>query len=232
MLTVPLYMLEVFDRVLASRSEETLLYLTLIAFGALVALDALDLARGRILLRTGEWLERRLAHWVFERAVTATLAARSYWTEALRDLSHVRSFLASPAVLVLFDAPWVPIYLAIVFLLHPLVRFVAVGGAAVLLILALVTEISNRAPLRAANRAAVLAMGQAEATTRNAEVIDAMGMMRGAVNRWAATSDEALHYQVQASARGAPARRGQVLSSRRSGRSARRRSAPWLSDIS
>jgi PrtD family type I secretion system ABC transporter len=119
----------------------------------------------------------------------------------LRDLGQLRSFLGGSAIFSLFDAPWVPIYLLVIFLLHPVVGFVALAGAVVLFALAVLNELLTRKPLRTANREAMHGMQRAEATMRNAEAIDAMGMMPGVVASWLSINDRALEQQVLASDR-------------------------------
>ena len=117
MLTVPLYMLQIFDRVLMSRSDETLLYLTLAAVGALIVLSALDVMRSRILVRVSTWFESRLGPEALARAVSGLVASQTYGAQALRDISQIRQFIASPGIFSLFDAPWVPIYLLVIYFL-------------------------------------------------------------------------------------------------------------------
>jgi ABC-type protease/lipase transport system fused ATPase/permease subunit len=164
-------------------------------------LGLLEFVRSRILVGVSVWIEQTLAPEAYERGIAAALYARPYRTQALRDLGQLRSFLGGPAVFSLFDAPWVPIYLAVAFLLHPLVGLVALAGAAILFFLAILNELLIRMPLQVATRAAIDAMQRAEANVRNAEAIDAMGMMPGAVASWAAANDRALDQQVVATHR-------------------------------
>jgi ABC-type protease/lipase transport system fused ATPase/permease subunit len=105
MLTVPLYMLQIFDRVLTSQSRETFLFLTLLAIGAVLVLGLLELVRSRVLVWVSEWLERRLAPEAFARSLKATLQAKPYRTETLRDIQQLRSFLAGAGIFCLLDAP-------------------------------------------------------------------------------------------------------------------------------
>jgi len=155
MLTVPLYTLQIFDRVIASQSRETLIFLTIIALGAVLVLGLIELVRSRILIRVSIWIEQRLAPEAFERGLAAALYGRPYRTQALRDLGQMRSFFGGPAVLSLFDGPWVPIFLAVTFLLHPLVGLVALAGAVVLFVLAVLNELLTRTPLQLASQAAI-----------------------------------------------------------------------------
>src|SRR5688572_23342716 len=111
-LTGPLYMMQVFDRVLASRSVDTLIFLTAAALFALAVLAAFDLMRGRLLLGFGDWVEARLAPSVFHQMMTGAVDGRTDGQEALRDLVTLRTFLGSTSMGVLFDAPWAPVFIA------------------------------------------------------------------------------------------------------------------------
>lgn len=160
-LTVSLYMMQVFDRVLTTRSTDTLLYLTLIAVAALGVLAALDAIRGAIMQRAASWMEHRIAPEGFARALEAQLHGRPYRMEALRDLAVIRGYLGSPGLLAIYDLPWVPIYLAVIFLLHPMLGALALGGAALLLLLTLLNEAVTARLLREANLAAMASQRRA-----------------------------------------------------------------------
>jgi len=198
MLTVPLYMLQLFDRVIASRSEATLIYLTIAAVGALAVLGLLDMLRGRVLARVSSWMDQRLSPVALSRAVGAMLQSHSYGAQVLRDLSNVRQFVSSPALLTLFDAPWVPIYLFVIYLLHPTLGLVGLIGAVVLFILAIVNELITRKPLSEASNQQVRAMRKTDAAVRNAEVIESMGLMPGILRRWVDDNESALALQEKA----------------------------------
>lgn len=184
MLTTSLYMMQVFDRVLAARSTDTLLFLTLIALGALAVMALLEIARGRILARSASWIEQSVGTEAFARAIEAQLRGRAYRGEALRDLATWRGWLASPGMIALYDLPWVPIYLGVVFLLHPSLGWIATAGAAVLFLLTLANEWTTAGLLRQANVVAMTSQRRADSVIRNAEVIDSMGMMGVVVRRW------------------------------------------------
>lgn len=201
MLVVPLYMFQVYDRVLTSRSEDTLLYLTIVTVGALAVFGALDMLRGRILIRVSSWLELKLGPQAVERAIEAQLQQRGYGAQSLRDIAQVRQFIASPALFSLFDAPWVPIYLTVIFLLHPLLGFVALGGAVVLFALAVGNELISRRPLKEANTVAIKAARRTEAAVRNAPVVGAMGLLPAVVRGWSEDNGRALRLQCEASDR-------------------------------
>lgn len=183
-LTVSVYMMQVFDRVLATRNTDTLLYLTLIAIFAIFILAILEAVRGTIMQRVATWLENRVAPEGFARALESQLRGRPYRMEALRDLAVCRGYLGSPGMLALYDVPWVPIYLAVIFALHPVMGWVALAGAALLFALTLANEFITSNLLREANTAGMASQRRADAIGRNAEVIDSMGMLPAVMTRW------------------------------------------------
>jgi ATP-binding cassette subfamily C protein/ATP-binding cassette subfamily C protein EexD len=183
-LTTSVYMMQVFDRVLATRVLDTLLYLSLIAILATAVLAILEGVRGKVMQRIGSWVEHRVAPEGFIRAIESTLRGRPYRMEALRDLAVCRGYLGSPGALSLYDVPWVPIYIGVIFLLHPVMGFIALGGAVVLFGLTLASEVSTSALLKEANTAAMASQRRADAISRNAEVIDSMGMLPSVIGRW------------------------------------------------
>lgn len=185
-LTVPIYTLQIFDRVLSSRSVETLVMLTLAAGVALLTLATLDAVRSRVLLRIGIRLESELSR----EALRAGIAASARQPEdrggaqGPRDAAELRHFLTGPGMIALFDVPWVPVFVAVVFLLHPVLGAVALTGAVMLFGLALLNEIVTRRSLRAAHAAGTAAHAQAEGYLQSADVIMAMGMLPNAIKRW------------------------------------------------
>src|SRR5919199_1326727 len=183
-LTTSLYMMQVFDRVLATRVLDTLLYLSLIAVAAVLVLAMLEAVRGQVMQRIASWVEHRVAPEGFVRAIESTLRGRPYRMEALRDLAVCRGYLGSPGALSLYDVPWVPIYLGFIFLLHPIMGAIALGGAVVLFGLTLVSELSTSKLLKEANSAAMASQRRADSISRNAEVIDSMGMLPSVIGRW------------------------------------------------
>ncbi|MBL8702141.1 MAG: type I secretion system permease/ATPase [Alphaproteobacteria bacterium] len=201
LLTVPLYMMQMFDRVIASRSYETLIFLTLIAAGATLLLALLEYLRSRLLSRVVGYLDRFLASEAFERSVTGALRGRAYTSESLRDLATLRGFLGSTGIAAICDAPWAIVYLAVVFLIHPGLGGIAAGGAVILLVIALSTEFLTRGPLREASVAQMRAMRRVEAAGRNAEAITAMGMMPELARIWAGENREATAHHERAAAR-------------------------------
>jgi PrtD family type I secretion system ABC transporter len=201
-MVVPLYMLQVFDRVLSSRSEETLLMLTLIAGFLLLTLGVLDGVRARVLIRAGlkleDVLKGRVFGAVFERGVRDPEGGH---TQALQDLDRLRQFLTGSGLIALLDAPWVPFFVAIIFLLHPWLGILSVIGSLLLFSLALINELTTRDPLQEANHQAIKATQFAEASLKNAEVLKAMGMLPGIRERWYAKRGQVMGLQALASDR-------------------------------
>jgi ATP-binding cassette subfamily C protein/ATP-binding cassette subfamily C protein EexD len=202
MLVPSLYMMQLFDRVLQTRSYDTLLYLTLIAVSALAILGLLDMIRARMLVRISTWIDRRLAGTTFERAIVAGLRGSPYQSRALQDLLELRSAMGSATLVSVFDAPWMPIYLLVIWLLHPMMALVAGIGAVVLFALALLNERLTRPALTAAGESAARNLRLAQATTRNAEAVEAMGMARSVVGRWLGDNHGTLTMQEKAADRG------------------------------
>ncbi|MBL8699314.1 MAG: type I secretion system permease/ATPase [Alphaproteobacteria bacterium] len=186
MLTGPLYMMQIYDRVIASRSWETLVVLTFIALVALLSLATLDAVRMRLATRVGAFVERHLAPTVFERTVFAALEGQAYRADAVRDLSTLRGFVGGVGLFTLFDVPWLPVFLVVMFMISPPIGWLALVAALVLLALALGNELSTRSAYRKAASDQTAGMRQIEAATRNAEVVDALGMMRSLTRWWIA----------------------------------------------
>jgi len=202
-LTVPLYMMLVFDRVLSSRSTDTLVFLTAIAIFALLVLAVLEGVRSLVMQRVSSWIELRAAPESFDRGLDAQLRGLPYRMEALRDLATCRAYLGSPGALAVYDVPWVPVYIAVIFLLHPLLGFLALAGAVLLFGLTLLSELVTSRLLREANIAAQRTQARTEAMARNAEVIDSMGMGPAVLQRWREGTGSALPAQTRAGDRAA-----------------------------
>lgn len=201
LLAIPLYMMQVYDRVLASRSVETLIYLTLIVIVTLAVIGTLNLARSRLLQGVGLWLDRKLAPGLFERAVQSRLKGQGYGPEAMQDLAGLRGFLASPAMLALFDLPWTPVFILAAFFLHPALGVLAIVSAAILLGLAALSESMTKRKVGEMNVRQMLNRQHLDGTSRNAEVIEAMGMMGAVSERWLTQNDQALGLMSEVSQR-------------------------------
>jgi PrtD family type I secretion system ABC transporter len=201
MLTGAMFMLEIYDRVLPSRSMPTLVGLLVLAATLFTALGILDAIRGRILVRIGGALDETLSGRVYDTLMRLPLriGSRSDATQPLRDLDAVRSYLSGLGPVALFDLPWIPLYLAICFAFHPLIGFTALAGAIILIALTLLTEILMRAPAKSATEAAVVRNGLAEASRRNAEALVAMGMAGRIGARWSTANRQYMRSQQEAS---------------------------------
>ncbi len=203
-LTPSLYMLQVYDRVVTSRSELTLLFLSLIAVGMFVVMGGLEFARSQVLIRVGNAIDEVLSQRVFTATFENILrAGQGNPAQALSDLNNVRQFVTGSGLFAFFDAPWIPIYLVVIFLLHPMLGWFAVGGTLILVVLTYITEKVSKEPLESANRHAILASNFANSNLRNAEVIEAMGMLRPMITRWYAHQANMLDQQTIASQRAA-----------------------------
>ncbi len=202
-LASPLYMLQVYDRVVPSASHVTLVMLSLVLLLALAALAGLDSVRARILARASI----RLDHLLAGRVVTATMESAAHGgtvrSQPLRDFDNFRQFITGSGIHAVFDLPWAPIYIGVIFMLHPWLGAFALVSAIVLVLMALLNEHLVRHPLSQASDAAARNYAFTDMSLRNAEVVQAMGMMPGLLNRWSRDRDHLLERQVVASDRAA-----------------------------
>ncbi|MGB6350244.1 MAG: type I secretion system permease/ATPase [Pseudolabrys sp.] len=201
MLSGAMFMLEIYDRVLPSRSMPTLVGLLVLVAALFAALGLLDAIRGRILVRIGGALDETLSGRVYDTLVRLPLraGARIDGTQPLRDLDAIRSYLSGLGPVALFDLPWIPLYLAICFVFHPLIGLTALAGAIILIVLTVLTESLMRAPTKAATEAAIARNGLAEISRRNAEALIAMGMASRIAQRWRDANRQYMHSQREAS---------------------------------
>ncbi|MDP1717355.1 MAG: type I secretion system permease/ATPase [Burkholderiales bacterium] len=201
LLLVPaLFMLQVFDRVLTSRSIETLVMLLVLAVGALLFMAYLDVIRSRLLTAAAVALEKLLGPRVLSEMLRRNAApGAGEALHGLRDVNSLRAFLTGPGILALFDAPWVPIYVLVIFLFHPLLGAVALAGALVMLALAVLNEKLARQPLEAMQLDTRKAARFAERSIANAEVARALGMVDSLARGWETLSRNGLGNQLQAS---------------------------------
>jgi ATP-binding cassette subfamily C protein PrsD len=195
MLTGSIYMLQIYDRVLASHSVPTLLAISAIALFAFGVQGLMDALRSRLLVRIAERVDSGTAPAVFELVSRMPLNARNQRGEPLqpvRDLDAVRGFLAGQGPTAFFDLPWMPLYLAIVFLLHPWLGWLAVGGMLVLTVVALVTEFSSRQPSRDVALATSERNAILDAAHRGADVLASMGLRAPLARRFERANETAL----------------------------------------
>ncbi len=201
MLLVPsLYMLQVYDRVLSSRNETTLLMLTLMVLGAYLFMSALEFVRSFVLIRVGAQLDMRINKRIYTAAFEQNLKkAGGNAGQALQDLATVRQFLTGNALFAFFDAPWFPIYLIVIFLFNFNLGIFALCGTIVLIVLAYLNEAVSKKPMAEASGLAIAASNLATNNLRNAEVIEAMGMLPNLMARWFKLHARFLQLQAEAS---------------------------------
>jgi ATP-binding cassette, subfamily C, bacterial PrsD len=192
-LTGSFFMLEIYDRVLPSRSVPTLVGLIVLAGLLYIAQGVLDMIRGRILVRIGASLDEALAGRVFETIARLPLKVgqRNDGLQPLRDLDSIRTFLSGLGPIAMFDLPWMPFYIGICFVFHPIIGLTALVGAIILVAVTLLTEVRTRAPMKEAIGFATARNGLADTSRRNAEALIAMGMLGRMAKRW---HDSNSHY--------------------------------------
>ena len=200
MLAPALYMLQVYDRVLASGNLMTLLMLTLMILGLFALMGALEWVRSQVVIRLGTQMDMRLNQRVYDAAFEAQLRTASPAAgQALSDLTRLRQFATGNALFAFFDAPWFPVYLFVIFMFSPWLGLLALGGAVVLMLLAWINQRVSHGPLKAASEWSLEATQQASAHLRNSEAIEAMGMLDTLRERWLAQHTAFLTQQNLAS---------------------------------
>ncbi|BCL74567.1 alkaline protease secretion ATP-binding protein AprD [Jeongeupia sp. HS-3] len=200
MLTPSVYMLQVYDRVLVSRNVSTLLMLSVMVCGLYMLMSFMELARSIILIRVGNQLDMALNQRIFNAAFERSLRrAGGNPAQALQDLTQVRQFLTGNGLFAFFDAPWTPIYLLATFLIHPILGLMTLAGSIILFGLTWLTEYATSGPLAEANKAAIASGAYANNNLRNAEVIEAMGMLPIIRERWFEGHRRILEQQTLAS---------------------------------
>lgn len=198
-LTGAVYMMQIYDRALTSGSVPTLVVLSTLAIGLYLFQGCFDVIRSQILIRVGARLDTRVAPLAHRVAIDMPRYGFSS-SEALdrgRDVDTVRSFLGSQGPMALFDLPWMPIFLVFVYILHPLLGALTLGGALILTIITIVSEIRTKSLAQTARKAAVVRNTVADSNTRNAEVIKAMGFADRAVERFNVANRDHLDLQTR-----------------------------------
>lgn len=199
MLTGPLYMLQVYDRVLGSGSEATLLGLTLLITFLFLMMGLLDLARGRIMTRIGARFQAHLDRRVFDAVIRkSALRPDQPPASGLRDLESVQRFLGSPAFTALFDVPWTPLFLVGIMIFHPWLGYLALGGGGLLILITVANQVFSRGPLIEAAQSASRADHMANQLQGEAEAVQSLGMRDAAFRRWQTARDMSLDQQVAA----------------------------------
>ena len=200
-LTFSIYMLQVYDKVLTSYNLSTLAVITLAAVICLAVLALLEWIRSRLLVRAGIAFDNMLSATVLSMNLkhAAAVPGGAGSRGNLRDVQQLRNFLGGNAVFAFFDLPWMPIYFALIFVLHPALGWVAVGGGIIVFILGVLTERLTRTRLENATRLNAMAAGFTGAALRNASIVRAMGMVGHVTARWRRLNDAVIGLQTRAS---------------------------------
>ena len=202
MLTTPLYMLQIYDRVLTSGNMDTLIALSVLAGGLLMSQGVLEWVRARILVRLSARLDSRLNTKLLRAIVLKNLGHTGVSaSQSMRDFESLRGFLTGRGLIAFFDAPWIPLYLGLIFLLHPTLGMIATGGAVLLFLLTALSEFFTRKRLKEAAANAQLANNFADTSLRNAEAIEAMGMLPPLTEKWRKYHDRAVYDNARANDR-------------------------------
>jgi ATP-binding cassette subfamily C protein len=194
MLTGPLYMLQVYDRVLGSGSEATLVALSALVIFLFLAMGVLEYARGRVMAVVGARFQERLDRRVFEAAMRRSAVAPNDpgAITAQRDLEAIRAFLGSPVLLALMDLPWTPFFLAAIFIFHPMLGWLSIAGGAVLILVTVLNQVSSKVPQKEASSASVQSERMADQLKAEAETLQALGMSGAGFDRWQTARRNAL----------------------------------------
>lgn len=201
MLVPVIYMLQVYDRVITSGSESTLLMITLIMVFLLMGMGGLEWVRSRIVVRVAAKLDQLLSHQVFNASFKQSLysGGRNNSAQCIQDLTGLRQFMTGNGLFAFFDAPWMPIYIAVMFAFHPYYGWVGVFSVVILAVLAIINEKLTGKLLQEANKEAGLANAAVTRTLSNAEVIESMGMLERVRERWKIKQDRVVAWQGIAS---------------------------------
>jgi ATP-binding cassette subfamily C protein len=197
-LGVPIYLFNISDRVLTSRSLDTLVMLTVVIAGAIFGHVVLDAVRRFMLMRVAVEVESRLGPPVLAAAAKASQAGSSREFQTVADLQQLRNFITGPVLLVMFDAPVAPVYVLAIFLIHPDLGWIVCVTGVILLVLALINQRITAVPFAQASAYATRANLQSDAMARNSQVINAMGMIPESVAIWGRDTAESLKAQVAA----------------------------------
>jgi ATP-binding cassette subfamily C protein len=198
----PLYMLQIYDRVITSRNEATLIALTVLAAFLICVYAILEMLRSRLLVRAGMMFDEHIANPVFDAIHRGNLRfPNANNVQCLRDMDMLREFFTGQGLIAMCDAPWFPVFVAAGFLLHPWFGYLAIAGTAVTLSLTYLNERATKKQLDSAGKASMMANQSAMSTFRNTEVLQAMGMLASVRKAWASHHDKTLTFQAVASDR-------------------------------
>lgn len=202
MLVTPLYSLQVLDRVIGSGNLNTLLLLSLIIAFVYFVHMLMQIARSFTLIKVGEWLDNTLSPIIFGHSISASATkVNPASSQMLRDFQTLKTFLTSTGINTVFDAPWSIVYIIVLFLIHPYIGFITIAGAVIIVSIAFFNAIATNKTLGEATEFSIKGMGQADIANRNAEAVEAMGMIRNVKKNWAKFNEASLAKQSIASYR-------------------------------
>ena len=202
MLVTPLYSLQVLDRVIGSGNIETLLMLSIIIAFIYFIHTLLQIARSFTLIKVGEWLDNTLSPVLCGHSISASATkVDPASSQMLRDFQTLKTFLTSTGINTLFDAPWSIVYIVIIFMIHPYIGYITIAGAVIIVGFAFFNAVATNKTLNEATEYSIKAMGQAEIANRNAEAVEAMGMIKNVKRNWAKFNEASLAKQSVASYR-------------------------------
>ncbi len=204
MLALPLYSLQVLDRVISSASISTLVWLTIVMTVMFIALAVFTVVRSFGMIKIGEWIDSKLGATLLQYTISTAAVkgpGAASGSQNLRDLATVKGFVTGAGINALFDLPWSVIYLLVILAIHPVIFFIGLIGAILLFLLGVLNEVVIRKTLDKANEGSVKSMTSAEIGTRNAEVVEAMGMAQALLTRWKKSNQPITDLQSLASYR-------------------------------
>ena len=198
-----IYMLQLYDRVVPTGNRSTLLLLTLIMIVLFLTMGSLEWVRSQILVRVSSRLETLLNERLFQVAYKQSLytGGQGASSQPLDDLTSLRQFMTGNGLFAFFDVPWMPVYIAVMFIFHPWYGWMAVGTSIILIIIAIIQEKSTSKLLGEANALDVIGRGLVNKNLRNAEIIESMGMLQNIQGRWLEGTRQVLFLQAKASSR-------------------------------
>ena len=204
MLAIPLYSLQVLDRVISSASLETLLMLTLVAFLALSCLSLIQGVRSFVMIKLGGWLDKKMSPVLFAHGIANSAYKRAISAgQHLQDLTTIKNFITGQAMSSLLDAPWSLIFIAVLFMIHPAIGIISIIGGVFLFIIAILNELSTKHAIESAGEHSIKSSSYADTAARNAEAIEAMGMLDNVTKIWQESNTKSLILQEHASRRSA-----------------------------
>lgn len=199
MLLVPTYSMQVLDRVISSGSIETLVMLTVITFLAIIGYTSISNIRSSMMMKVGHWMDKAVAPKMFAKLIESTAQGRkNEGSQAMSDFQVIKGFITGPTLATLIDLPWAIIFMAVLFIIHPIIGWVTLIWGVLLFALAIANELATKSIMDEASGHLVKASRHVEASTRNAEVVEAMGMVDNVQNAWSEQNHKSSLLQLTA----------------------------------